>query len=470
MAVLDAAQSDVGIIGLDTTGRKVALRLAERQFNVTACDWGRPSAPATNELTAGPGARVAASVSELMASARPPRIILIFSGAETPMNLVLDQLLPGLKQEDLVIDAGDSYFKDTAMHGRRLARSHIPFIGLGLAGAEKEAPHGAIVMAGGGGEALHRARPLLEGMAATVRGEPCVSCFETPAAAHFVKMVHAGIEYALLQLLSETFDLLQRTLLLTDEELHDPSGAWHIGVLNGYLMEISGRVFEPVDQQTPRLLLEEKLQSAKNDALGKWVTRSAWELGVPVPTIEAAAGTQRVPGAERRQALLAAPYRQPAGRFGDDSGSVLDELHGALHAAMMITYAQGMALLIAASKDLGFQFKLDEISRAWRGCAHLRTTLLEDITNALQATPDLPGLLSDDDLSEGVMACQERLRHAVWRAHQLDFVVPALLASLDYLDSNREAWLPVNLIQVSSPQPAATAFSMDLDGLIEEPS
>jgi len=446
MAVSNATQSDVGIIGLDVIGRNAALRLAELDFNVAAYDWAGRKTRALREQTTGPKVRLAANVSELMAKLRQPRTILIFGGAEAPTSVVLDQLLPELKLGDLLMDAGDSYFKDTANHRTRLAERGIQFMGIGLAGGEKGARHGAVVMAGGGGEARHRTRPLLEAMAATVRGEPCVSYFETAAAAHFVKLCHAGVEYALLQLLSETFDLVQRTLRLTDEELHDAAGAWHLGVLNGYLMEISGRDFQPVEKPAPRLLLQERLESARHDPQGKWVAQSAWELEVPVPTIEAAVGAQRVAVTERRQALLAAPFRQPVGRFGNDPESVLDELHGALDAAMMITYAQGMALLIAGSQHLGFQFNLHEISRAWRGCTHLRTSLLDDITTALQATPDLPSLLSDDDLSQVVMARQENLRHAVWRAHELDTPAPALLASLDYLDANREAWLPANLI------------------------
>ncbi len=438
-------QSDVGLIGLDVIGRNVALHLAEHHFNVAAYDCGQRKALALPEQTAWPTVRVAANVSELTSSLAQPRTILIFSGAGAPMSAILDELLPELEREDLVMDAGDSYFKDTASHGRRLEEQSIQFMGLGLSGGEKEARHGTMVMAGGAREARERTRPWMETMATTIRGEPCVSYYESAAAAHFVKMVHTGVEYALLQLLSESFDLLQRSLLLTDEELHDASGAWLAGVLKGDRMEISGRVFERVDNQSPRPLMGGELESAKYGALGKWVAKSAWELDASIPTIEAAVGTQLVPAKEGGQALPAAAFRQPVGRFGDDPGSVLDELHGALHAAMMITYAQGMALLAASSKYFGFRFKLHEIARAWKGCTHLRTTLLDDITTTLQASPDLPGLLSDDDLSQGVMDSQENLRHAVWRAHELDTRVPALMASLDYLDSNRAAWLPVNL-------------------------
>jgi 6-phosphogluconate dehydrogenase len=433
---------------LDAIGRNVALHLANRPLDLTTMDWGKPTASAQQEQATGTRARMAGDVSELLASLRQPRTILIFSGVEAPMNSVLDQLLPKLEYGDLLVDAGDTYFKDTSRHDRQLGERGIQFLGIGLAGGEQGARDGAIVMAGGACEACQRARPLLEAMAGAVRGEPCVSYFETAAAAHFVKMVHSGIECALLQSLAETFDLVERALPLTDEELHEASGVGHIGVLNGYVMEIFEPAAEPADAQERRRLLGQKLESAKNAALGRLAAESAWELQVPAPTIEAAAGTERVAAAERRKALLAAPFRQPVGHIGDDPGSVLEALHGAFEAGMMITYAQAIDMLGAASEHFGFQFRLHEITRAWRGCTQHRTALLDDISTALQATPDLPGLLSDDDLSERVMASQENLRHAVWRAHELDTPVPALLASLDYLDSNRAAWLPANLIQV----------------------
>ncbi len=448
MAESDASQSDIGIVGLDFIGRNAALFLAGQNFHVVAYDWEQHKTRALCEQTTGPNVLVVANISGLMAKLRPPRNILVFSGAKSPMSLVLDQLLPELEVGDLLMDAGDTYFQDTAKHQGRLAERGIQFLGIGLAGGSLGARQGAIVMAGGGREARARSRPLLEAMAATIREEPCVSYFETAAAAHFVKSCHTGVEHALLQLLSETFDLLQRTLLLSNKELHDAAGAWHVGVLDGYLMEIAGRVFEPMAKLDSRQLLEERLEFARNDPLGKWVVQSAWELDVAIPTIEAAVTSPCAPGTGQRRTLLAAPYRQPVGRFANDPRSVLDELHGALHAAMTIAYAQGVALLRAASQQLGFRFNLHEITCAWRGCTQLRTSMLDDITTALRTTPDLPGLLSDDDLSEGVMARQENLRHAVWRAHELDASASALQASLDYLDSRRDAWLPVNLIQV----------------------
>jgi len=448
--VSDAIRSDVGVIGLDVIGRNVALHLVEHEFEVTAMDWGRPKTSAIQEQATGTRVLVAGSVSELMASLRQPRTILIFSSEDVPLDFVLDRLLPQLDRGDLLMDAGESFFKDTTRHDSQLAELGIQFMGIGLAGGEQGARDGAIVVAGGRPEVRQRVRPLLEALAATVRGEPCVSYLETAAAAHFVKMVHSGVECALLQSLAETYELLERTLPVADMELDDSSGAWHIRVLNGYLMEIYGRGVEPAAQQEQRQLLEQKLESARNDALGRRAAESALELKVPAPTIEAATGTERVVESERRQALLATPFRQPVGSFGDDPVSVLEELLAAFEAGMMISYAQAIDLLAAASEHFGFQFQLHEITRAWRGCTRLRTALLDDITTALQTTPDLPGLLADDDLSEKVMARQENLRRAVWRVREVDTPIPALLASLDYLDSTRTAWMPANLIQVPS--------------------
>jgi 6-phosphogluconate dehydrogenase len=450
----------VGVIGLDAIGRNVILHLADQHFNVAAYDADRQKALGLREQFAAPELHIADDLADLLASLTRPREILIFSGHDAPIDLVIEQLLPQLEPGDLLMDDGESYFKDTATLDRRLAGQNIPFMGVGLGGGETGARHGAIIMSGGGQPARQRSSPLLEAMAATIRGEACVCSFETAAAAHFAKMVHTGIEFAIFELLAETFGLLQRAAPGGGQESQDPSGLWCMSLLNGYLMELTGRPLEPVDKQTPRLVLNEKLQAAKSGHLGAWITQSAWELEIPIPTIEASVAAPRVPSEERRRALRDAAFRQPAGRLGDDPRVILDELHGAFHAAMLIAYAQGVSLLSAGSVHHGFDFKLHEITRAWRGCTRLRTGLLDDITTALETTPDLPGILCDDDLSQNIMDSQEHLRRAVWHACQLDMDVPALMASLDAFDSDRSAWLPVNLIEAPRRETADAPAAM----------
>lgn len=441
MAKPHSMQNDLGLIGLDPIGRNVALRLSEHHVNVTAYH-GAKKTPALLEQRL-PRVCLAANVCDLLANLRQPRTVVVFSGADAPLEKVMDQLLPQLRPEDCVVAAGDSYFEDMASHGRRLDDQSIKFMGLALSGGEREARHGAIVMAGGPREACERTQPWLETLAVRICGEPCVSFFSSASAAYFVKMVHSGIECALLQLLSEMFGVVQRTLRLTDAELHGAGGPWLLSVLKMYVMEISENLFD----LSPHPLLEDKLMAARNKALGTWFAQMADEFKTCIPTIEAAVRTGRAVSIDRRPALLAAPTRWPIGRFGDDPENMLRELHRAFHAAMIITYAQGMALLSAASEHLGFHFNLSKILLAWRGGTDLRIKLLEDLSTALETTPDPRGLLSDEDISEQVMSCQEDLRRFVWRAIEYNLAAPALLASLDYLDCNKAAWLPANLIQ-----------------------
>jgi 6-phosphogluconate dehydrogenase len=235
-------------------------------------------------------------------------------------------------------------------------------------------------------------------------------------------MIHDGIEYGLMQLALETLGLLRRALVLEEDELRDVSGAWQMGAPNG---------------------------SPRDDA-ARWTCQAARELAVPSPTIAAAVGMRALSELEKQNDFATTPFRQPLGRFGDDTESILDELHGALRAAIIITYAQGMAVLAAGSEQYGFDIDPAEVIRLWKACGNIRAALLDEIASAIRATPDLPNLLYDDDLSENVMEQQERLRHAVWRAGLLQTSVPALMASLDYLDTYRGAWLPVNLIQVGA--------------------
>jgi len=448
MKVPDGIPNDVGVIGLNSMSRSVVLRLLDQGFKVTTMDSGESTTDALEENSTNIHLSVATDAFDFLVSLRHPRTIFVFGGEETPFNLVLQPLLPLLVEGDLVIDAGISFFSDTAKHAAQLAQQGIHFVSLGLAGGQQGTRHGAVVMAGGSLEALHKARPWLAALALPANDKSNVIYFESAAAAHFATMVHATIEFVLMQLLTETFVLLQHFLLLTDEELYDPQGSWHIGLLNGYLAEVAGSVAELEKQQTPWLPIKQGLEPCENNIVARWAIRSARELGVRIPTIEAAAGIGRVAEMEQQKSIWDLAFRRPLGPFVDDPESVLEGIYEAFQAAMIITYAQAAALLTAAPKIFGFQFQPHETLRAWKGCVRLRARLLEDIASAMQATPDLPGLLADDDLSERVMAGQEKLRHVVWRACELDLPVPSLMAALDYLDSSKTAWLPVNLIQV----------------------
>jgi 6-phosphogluconate dehydrogenase len=447
MAKLDGAQCDLGIIGLDEVSINLALNFKDHQFKTAV--WDPDGAPA---LCANiPSAN---SLADLTGMLRTPRTILLFNNARnTSTDAALNQLLPLLGDGDVLVDAGNSYFKDTLRRSRQLAPKSVSYMALGIAGGEAGARWGSIFTAGGSYQSHLCTRHLWEAIAAEHHGLPCVSYVGCAAAAHFANMVHAGIECGLAQLLSETFDLMKGTLLLNDEELNDLTGSWHIGVLKGHLMEVSGCLIHPGHGRTGRVQLTDRLEKARTDEPTKWIAHSARELAVQTPSIDAAVGLQSSSAWERQRAMVCSPVRQSRGRFEDDRESVLDELHRALWAAMIITYAEGLAVLDAARIKHGFQLDPCDLVRVWKGCTTLSTTVLDDISEAIRASPSSRNVFGDEDLSEKVMAHQEYLRHAVCRANKLNTVVPAMLAAVDYLDSQKETWLPTNLVQVRRHEP-----------------
>jgi 6-phosphogluconate dehydrogenase len=426
---------DAGIIGLSAVSQNVGLNLADHQFQVATLS------PKAGERPTP--LRHAAQLPEFVALLRRPRTILLFSGGSHPIDSTINDLIPLLGRGDIIVDAGESYFKETAGRSRRLADRGLHFMALGIAGGAEAARHGAVVMPGGRREVHDRTFPLWSALAAKSDGRRCVSFLGSASAAHFVTMVHSGIDLGLMQLLSETLDLARRV-----REPSDVPAARQLGTLPAHLAEISGRSLHPTDETAGELEMAGRLESVKQSNLARWLTQTGRELEVPTPTIDSALGTQQFSARERQRELAATPYRKPVGRFGEKADGITAELQAALHAAMIITYAEGMALIATASERYGFHFNLGEIARVWKGGGSLRAPLLEEIATAIRLTPTLPNLLFDDDLAEKVMAGQESLRRMVWRATEMDVEVPALLASLDYLDFHREAWLPMNLIQV----------------------
>jgi 6-phosphogluconate dehydrogenase len=411
-------QFEIGVVGLDPCGRHLARAMAGQLLSVAAYDRNAANIKELQEEARGVSIHIAASMTQFMGLLRQCRTIVV-SGPDGAGDLYGD-LLEQLEAGDLLIDAGNCHFKDCERRARLLAERNIRHLGMGVIGGGEDGSCGPVLMVGGRLETYRGVLPLLESMASREEGGPCVSWLGPAGAGHFVKMIHDGIEYGLTQLVVETFGLLKRALVLDEDELRDVASAWQMGALKG----------------RPR------------DDAARWTCQAAQELEAPSPTIAAAAGMRTLSELEKQNDFAATPFRQPLGRFGDDTESILDELHGALRAANLITYAQGMAVLAAGSERYGFDIDPGEVIRLWKGCGHSRAALLEEIATAIGATPNLPNLLYDDDLSGKVMQQQERLRHAVWRAGLLQRPVPALMASLDYLDTYRGAWLPVNLIQV----------------------
>jgi len=435
------------MVGLGVMGRNFLLNLADHGLAVAGYDKD-PAKLAALRQEAGPrDVRGAENIPDFIALLRKPRAVMLLVPAGPPVDSVISELLPHLQRGDVIIDGGNSYFKDTDVRARNLARTGVQFLGVGVSGGEEGARHGPSIMPGGPKAAYERIRPVFEAAAAQVNGEPCVTWLGPGSAGHFVKMVHNGIEYGLMQLIAETYDLMKRGLGLTDAELHEFYAGWNQGELAGYLVEITGHIFAKQDEKTGRRLIDEILDVAKQKGTGMWTSQGAMELQVPIPTIDLAVAMRDLSVFEEQRAAAGAVLTRPLRPFDGDRDTNLTQLRDALHAAMIITYAQGLALLVVASERYQYHLDLEAVARIWRGGCIIRAALLEDICAAYRARPGLPNLLLDPGLSHKVMAHQEALRRVVCQAAESGVPAPGLMVSLGYLDAFRSAWLPANLIQ-----------------------
>ena len=438
---------EIGMVDLGVMGRNLLLNMADHGFSVAGYDKDAAKVEALRQESSESHVRGAAHITEFIALLRQPRAVMLLVPAGPPVDSVINDLLAHLQPGDLIIDAGNSYFKDTDVRARNLAAKGIQFLGVGVSGGEEGARHGPSIMPGGPKEAYERVRPAFEAVAAKVNGAPCVTHLGPGSAGHFVKMVHNGIEYGVMQLIAETYDLMKRGLALNDDQLRDVYSKWNNGELNGYLMEISSHIFGKVDETTGRRLIDEILAVAKQKGTGMWTSQSAMELQVPIPTIDLAVAMRDLSVFAKEREQSSAIYQRSIRQFNNGRDTFLAQLSHALFAGMIIIYAQGLALLAVASDQYDYHLDLEAVARIWRGGCIIRAALLEDICAAFHARPDLPNLLLDPQLSRKVMEHQEDLRRVVCQAAESGVPVPGLMVSLGYLDAYRSAWLPANLIQ-----------------------
>jgi 6-phosphogluconate dehydrogenase len=421
--------------------------MAEHGFSVAGYDKDQAKVEALRRESKERGVRGAADIKEFIALLRQPRAVVMLVPAGAPVDSVIRDLLPHLDKNDLIIDAGNSYFKDTDLRARTLAGKGLQFLGVGVSGGEEGARHGPSIMPGGPKDAYERVRPVLEAVAAKANGDPCVTYLGPGSAGHFVKMVHNGIEYGVMQLLAETYDLMKRGLGMNDDELRETYALWNKGELNGYLVEITSHIFSKRDEKTGRRLIDEILDVAKQTGTGMWTSQSAMELQVPIPTIDLAVAMRDMSVLTKDREQASAIYQRSIRRVNVNRDAFLMQLGRALFAGMATAYAQGMALLAVASAKYEYGLDLEAVARIWRGGCIIRAALLEDICAAFRARRDLPNLLLDSNLSHKVMEHQEDLRRVVCVAAESGVPAPGLMVSLGYLDAYRSAWLPANLIQ-----------------------
>jgi 6-phosphogluconate dehydrogenase len=440
-------QSQMGMVGLGVMGRNLLLNMADHGFPVAGYD---KDPQKVAELRREAGDRPALGAEDIrgfMALLRKPRAVMLLVPAGPIVDSVIRDLLPYLKSGDLIMDAGNSHFCDTDLRQKTLEAKGLHFFGMGISGGEAGARHGPSMMPGGPQAAYEIVRPVLEACAAHVKGDPCVAYLGPRSAGHYVKMVHNGIEYGLMQLIAEIYDLLQRGLGLSDRELGDQFDLWNRTELNGYLVEITADIFHKLDEATGKPLVDEVLDAAHQKGTGMWTSQDALELHVPTPTIDVSVAMRNLSGMTDERAAVSNKISVSLETYPGDPAPLIEYARRALYAAMILTYAQGMAQLRAASQAYAYNLDLSTVARIWRGGCIIRSALLEPIRAAYIRRPDLPHLLLDDALGRAVAERGADLRTVVQTTTGLGIPVPALMASLAYYDSLRAGHLPANLIQ-----------------------
>jgi 6-phosphogluconate dehydrogenase len=441
------ANCDIGLVGLGVMGRNLALNIADRGFAIAGYN-RHPDKVTLLEREAGErtvlGVR---TVESLVSALRKPRAVMMMVPAGEAVDEVIRELLEYLDPGDLIVDGGNSHYKDTDIRGKALSQRGIQFLGVGISGGEKGARFGPSMMPGGPLNAYEQVRKIFEAIAAQFRGEPCVTYLGTGSSGHYVKTVHNGIEYGLMQLISETYDIMKRALGMNNAELAEIYRTWNQGELQSFLVEITADIFRRIDEKTGETLVDKILDRARQKGTGKWTSQDAMDLQVPMPTIDMAVMMRDLSAYKEERTAAERDLTGPAPRYEGDRNTFVTMLARAFHAAMIMTYTQGMALLRAASEAYHYALRLDEVARVWQGGCIIRARLLESVRSAFQSQPDLPNLLFDPRLAEMVIQRQDDLRKVVQTGVERGIPVPGFMASLAYFDGFRSGRLPANLIQ-----------------------
>ena len=442
-------QCDIGLIGLAVMGENLVLNMESKGFSVAV--FNRTTA-VTEKFAASRAVekniRPARTMEEFVGTLQRPRKAMIMVKAGAPVDAVLGQLVPLLEKGDVVIDGGNSLFTDTQRRCRELEEKGIHFVGCGVSGGEEGALKGPSLMPGGSRQSWEMIAPIFQKIAAQVDGEPCCRYMGPDGAGHYVKMVHNGIEYGDMQLICEAYAIMRSVLGLTTDELADIFADWNRGDLDSYLIDITAQIFRKKDPETGKPMVDVILDKAGQKGTGIWTLQSAIQQSVVISTINAAVEARVISSRKEERLQASKILPQPkVDKFTGDRNQLVTAVRDALYASKIISYAQGMELLGAASKQFNWKLDFGGIATIWRGGCIIRAKFLNRIREAYERDPALPNLLLDSYFSEIIEKTQHHWRHAIAVAIEQGVAVPAFSASLGYFDSYRQARLPANLLQ-----------------------
>lgn len=438
---------DYGMIGLGTMGRNLVYNMSDHGYTVIGFDKNNSQVETLKKEAGNEKVSGTSNLDEFLKALKTPKVIIMLVPAGKIVDEVINELKPFLSEDDLLMDCGNSHFTDTNKRNEQLEESAIHFMGVGISGGELGARHGPSIMPGGPKKVYERVAKMLEAVSAKVNKEPCVTWLGPGSAGHYVKMVHNGIEYGLMQLISEVYHLLKQCAGMNNDELHTVFSKWNEGELQSYLIEITADIFTQKDELTDSRIIDKILDSAKQNGTGTWTSEDAMSLQVPIPVIDIAVSMRDLSAYKKERQAVQKNMQGPETKFTGDKKELVKWVEQALYFSIITVYAQGMALLQSASEKYNYGLKLENIAAIWRGGCIIRASLLEEIRTAFSQQPDLSNLLLSDAFSKKLMQSQIGIRKAVQTAVESGVPVPAMMGALAYFDSYRSGWLPANLIQ-----------------------
>ena len=444
------SKQQIGVVGMAVMGRNLALNIESRGYSVSI--FNRSSSKTDEVIALHPDKKLVPTytVEEFVASLEKPRRILLMVKAGEATDKTIQSLLPHLDKGDILIDGGNTFFKDTMRRNEMLANSGINFIGTGVSGGEEGALKGPAIMPGGQKNAYDLVAPILEEIAAKADdGAPCVTYIGPNGAGHYVKMVHNGIEYGDMQLIAESYDILRRVGGLTVEETAEVFKSWNTGELDSYLIEITADILAKKDPETGKPMVEVIMDTAGNKGTGKWTSQSALDLGVPLPLITESVFARYISTLKEEREIASkelSPIKVPE-LSNTEKQALIESVRKGLYFSKIMSYAQGFAQMRVASEEFDWNLNYGEIAKIFRAGCIIRAQFLQKITDAFERDPELKNLLLDKYFLYVTESYQEAVREVVVTAVQAGIPVPTFSSALAYYDSYRSEVLPANLIQ-----------------------
>ncbi|MBU5595015.1 NADP-dependent phosphogluconate dehydrogenase [Amphibacillus sp. MSJ-3] len=463
-------KQEFGVIGLAVMGKNLALNVESRGYSVSVFNrtYQKTEDFIKNEAK-GKNFFGAKTIEEFVDSLEKPRKIMLMVKAGPATDATIESLKPLLDDGDILIDGGNTFYQDTIRRNKELDQSGIHFIGTGVSGGEEGALRGPSIMPGGQEEAYQQVAPIFEAISAKVDGDPCVTYIGPNGAGHYVKMVHNGIEYGDMQLISEAYFMLKHILGLSADELHHVFAEWNKGELDSYLIEITADIFTKIDDETGQPLVDVILDTAGQKGTGKWTSQSALDLGVPLPVVTESVFARFISAMKDERVKASQVLRGPSAQetpYEGDKEELIEAIRQALYMSKITSYAQGFAQMRAASIENKWNLDYGEIAMIFRGGCIIRAQFLQKIKDAYDRDPDLANLMLDEYFKEIVETYQSSLRKVLSIAMERGIPVPGFASALAYFDSYRTATLPANLLQAQRDYFGAHTYQrIDKEGI-----